>query len=282
MSGWKMDNIMETELRKWFVRCTVGGIVVTAATGEAVRVYERKRMERKMADAPGNADQYDLRNMKKEKSFLKGKTILFLGSSVTEGVAAGGQSFVELLEYQCGVHSIKEAKSGTTLADDMSVRSFPISCNGDSYVNRLKRYTSEQKIDCFVCQLSTNDASLKKELGSVSKSRSMRDFNIRTVTGAMEFIIAYAKATWGCPVVFYTGSYYESSEYAAMVKRLYELKRKWDIGVIDLYTDRDFNDIDPDRYRLYMFDAIHPTKAGYALWWMPEIKRQLERVLSHE
>ena len=66
-----------------------------------------------------------------------------------------------------------------------------------------------------------------------------------------------------------------------MVKRLYELKRKWDIGVIDLYTDRDFNDIDPDRYRLYMFDAIHPTKAGYALWWMPEIKRQLERVLSH-
>ena len=267
-------------MNKWIKRGMVGVLALGAVREGARQVHVRSE-EEKRAKAPGNGPEYDLTNMKKtETSPLKGKTILFLGSSVTYGAAAGGQSFVELFEYQDGVRAIKEAKSGTTLADELSMSALLAFGNGESYVKRLKKVATEKKIDCLVCQLSTNDATLKKDLGEISKSRDKKDFDAKTVTGAMEYIIAYAKEKWDCPVVFYTGSYYESSEYAAMVKRLYELQDKWGIGIIDLYTDEAFNAIEPSQYQLYMFDPIHPTKAGYELWWTPEIRRQLTEILT--
>ena len=45
--------------------------------------------------------------------------------------------------------------------------------------------------------------------------------------------------------------------------------------MIDLYIDEEFNDIDEDTYNLYMYDKIHPTKAGYLEWWTPKIEEDL-------
>ena len=79
---------------------------------------------------------------------LKGKTVLFLGSSVTYGAASGGVSFVEFAAKKCGFNYVKEAVSGTTLAD----------IDESSYVSRLKRIDKKLKVDLVVCQLSTNDS----------------------------------------------------------------------------------------------------------------------------
>ncbi len=267
-------------MNKRIKRCILSVVALGLLLEGALLVYVRME-EGKRAEAPGNAEEYDLMNMERfENSPLKGKTILFLGSSVTYGAAAEGQSFVELFAYQDGVNAIKEAKSGTTLADELSPLALLAFGNGDSYVKRLKNIDTTQKVNCLVCQLSTNDASLKKELGEISSSTTKEDFDTKTVTGAMEYIIAYAKETWNCPVVFYTGSRYESAEYEAMVKRLHELQGKWNIGIIDLYTDDTFNAISEKQYQLYMFDAIHPTKAGYERWWMPEMRKQLTEILA--
>ena len=46
---------------------------------------------------------------------------------------------------------------------------------------------------------------------------------------------------FNCPVVFYTGSYYESDRYSKMVDILLELSNKMDFYVADLYTDEEFN-----------------------------------------
>ena len=80
---------------------------------------------------------------------LNDKKVLFLGSSVTYGSAAGGYSFVEAASDICGYSYIKEAVSGTTLVD----------IGEKSYVARLKNIDKNEKIDLFVCQLSTNDAA---------------------------------------------------------------------------------------------------------------------------
>ncbi len=152
--------------------------------------------------------------------------------------------------------------------------------NGDSYVKRLKQIDTSAHIDCVVVQLSTNDATMKLPLGEISDSTELAAFDTRTVTGAMEWIIAYARETWGCPVVFYTGSYYESAQYAAMGERLFALRDKWGIGVIDLYTDEAFNAIDAETYAFYMFDPIHPTKAGYYEWWFPKMEAELTQFLA--
>ncbi|MBQ3292074.1 MAG: SGNH/GDSL hydrolase family protein [Mogibacterium sp.] len=205
-----------------------------------------------------------------EDSLLTGKTIIFLGSSVTYGAAAEGQSFVELFEHLDGVNAIKEAKSGTTLVDKTSVLAEAAFGNGESYIKRLCKLDPEMHVDCVVCQLSTNDATMKLPLGELDT------FDTGTITGAIEYIIKYCRETWGCPVVFYTGSYYESSEYAAMVDRLYEIRDKWGIGVIDLYTDKEFNAIDKADYDIFMYDPIHPTKVGYSQWWMPKLESELK------
>ena len=134
---------------------------------------------------------------------LQNKTILFLGSSVTYGSAAGGVSFVDIMGKVCGTHCIKEAVFGTTLAD----------INDGSYVARLKRIDKNFALDLFICQLSTNDAS------------SSNNIELCETEQAIRFILEYAKNTFGCPIVFYTGTYFENEKYEKMINILYALQK---------------------------------------------------------
>ena len=139
-----------------------------------------------------------------------------------------------------------------------------------------------ESIDLFLCQLSTNDATFHSQLGSVSDSWDPADFDTKTTVGGMEAIIDYAQKTWGCPIVFYTGTKYDNPRYHYLVNQLLELQEKWEITVVDLWHDDQMNQVTPQEYRLYMNDGVHPTKAGYELWWTPAIQRNLYRLFSQE
>lgn len=198
-------------------------------------------------------------------SSLNGKTILFLGSSVTYGSAAGGVSFVDLLAVQCGCHAVKEAVSGTTLVD-----------NGeDSYVARLKRMDVGQAADLFVCQLSTNDASQGLPLGRLDGSA-----DCATIAGALESIIAYARRMWNCPVAFYTNPRYDSEAYARTVALLKDCANLYGVEIIDLWSDDQVNALSPQQRERYMADPIHPTLEGYREWWLPIFERRLSEILA--
>lgn len=220
----------------------------------------------------GNGGTYDFSQIQPmENSPLEGKTVLFLGSSVTNGAAALGQSIPEYFNARMGCIAIKEAVDGTTLVDGGS----------SSYIQRMqKNVDTSAKIDLLICQLSTNDASKEKPLGEIAGGTEIAEFDTSTITGAMEYIIAYAKDTWGCPVVFYTNARFDSENYPAMVSRVHELEDKWGIGVLDLWTDDGFNTISDSDRAIYMYDNIHPCKAGYRDWWGPELERQLREYLE--
>lgn len=149
-----------------------------------------------------------------------------------------------------------------------------------SYIPRMEAIDPAIDSDAFVCQLSTNDATKEMPLGTVSDGWELSDFDTQTVAGSIEYIICYATQTWGCPVVFYTNPVYDSKNYAAMVALLQEIRDKWGIAVIDLWNDAEFNQINDEQRSLYMIDKIHPSKAGYLLWWLPEFEEALESVLS--
>lgn len=224
------------------------------------------------AKIPGNGEAYRMDTLEKlPGNPLEGKNVCFLGSSVTYGAASLREGIPEYFAARFGCSYTKEAVSGTTLVD-----------NGkSSYVQRMQNELNPNtRYDLFVCQLSTNDASKNLPLGEVSQSMELNSFDTSTVTGAMEYIICYAKTTWNCPVVFYTGSRYDSQAYEAMVERLMELQEKWGIGVLDLWHSEEFNTISDSNRALYMYDSIHPTKAGYRDWWCPEMERQLLNYLS--
>lgn len=216
---------------------------------------------------PGNAAEYNMNTVQKlENSPLAGKNVLFLGSSVTYGSASLQQGIPEYFAARFGCSYTKEAVSGTTLVDD-----------GDSsYVQRLlNKVPANGSYDLLICQLSTNDATKGLPLGNISDSKDLSSFDTATITGAMEYIICYAKQTWGCDVMFYTGSRYDSEAYVAMVERVLELEEKWGIEVLDLWNSDSFNNISDADRALYMNDNIHPTKAGYRNWWCPELERQV-------
>ncbi len=213
----------------------------------------------------GNLPRYNVSKAETKKdSPLKGKTYYFLGSSVTYGMASMGQSMADFIAKRNDCTCIKEAVSGTTLAD----------LDKKSYVARLKNFDTQRRIDGFICQLSTNDTRVENR-GSIAEGFDINTFDVATTYGAIEYIIAYAKATWNCPVYFYTGTYYDNDAYKEMVATLFEIADKWDITVIDLFSDKDFNDVAEKERKLYMNDDVHPTKAGYQLWWAPKFEEYL-------
>lgn len=221
----------------------------------------------------GNSIKYSVcLTERKKNSRLKGKKIIFLGSSVTYGSQSKGESFVDFLKKADGIEAVKEAVSGTTLADNGS----------KSYISRMKTIDKNYKADAFVCQLSTNDASKSVPLGSISESFSLNDFNTSTVAGAIEYIITYAKKTWKCPVMFYTGTKYESTQYEKMVDLLGCIASKHGIAVLDMWNSEKMNAVSHEEYGLYMADGIHPRRAGYKLWWLPEFEKALEDIMKND
>lgn len=240
--------------KKWIILLTVlvvaGGVYVPIAKSQGTF-------------AKGNAKQYSVAACQPDaNSPLQGKTYIFLGSSVTYGSAAKGESFADYLQKKDGIIAVKEAVSGTTLVDESDT----------SYVARLKTIDKNLQPAALVCQLSTNDATRKKPLGTVSDGKEMTAFDTKTVAGAIEYIIAYAQVTWSCPVVFYTGTRYNSAYYAQMVDLLYQIQNKWGIVILDLWNDEAMNAVSKEDYRLYMANGIHPTRAGYRDWWLPKFE----------
>lgn len=249
---------------------------------------------------PGNSGRYDVENITAEQTALTGKTIYWLGSSVTLGMESGGQAVADYIAARNGAVCVKEAVSGTTLIDAPYRTWFSSS---DSYITRLKtsvNFDKSAEIDAFVCQISTNDAKSENldQWGQITGDTvtDLKAFDVKTTLGAMEYIIAYVHETWGCPVYFYSGSYFtdrgtrgvadpSGEDYARLVRLTYELADKWnaiegyEVHVIDLYNDAAFNDITDAQFRLYMRDPIHPRKAGYLEWWTPYFESVLTATL---
>lgn len=215
-------------------------------------------------ELPGNAPEYDVEHVRPlAESPLAGKRILFLGSSITFGYGSLDTSFVDYIARRNGNTFVKEAVSGTCLTDDAS----------DSYVSRLHTVDTNEKFDLFVCQLSANDFSKCKPRGQVE------DREPTTVCGAVNHIVEYVRKTWGCPIVFYSVQCFGVEEYRETVDDLLQIAGLRHFDVIDLYNDAAFNQITDEQRALYMADGMHPTKAGYLLWWTPVIEPRLYAAL---
>lgn len=179
-------------------------------------------------------------------------------------------SFADLLAIDYGVIAVKEALSGTTLADT----------GEGSYLARLKKALSGPRPDLFVCQVSTNDAARGVPPGSVRPALTGEGFDASTTAGAMETALRLVREAWGCPAVFYTQPRYDSPAYAALVKLTEEISQKWGIDVIDLWNDPAFARLAPGARERFMADAIHPTAAGYRELWLPVFARALDGILA--
>lgn len=224
-----------------------------------------RQLVEQIRQLPGNAAQYGVNTTPTVSSSpLKGKQIAFLGSSVTWGFGALGESFVDYLAKKDEIVAIKEAVSGTTLVDK------DVYSPHDSYVARLHQIDPAAKLDAFVLQLSTNDA--KGTAGSLGQISNTDQYDVHTITGAIEFILHYVHQTCSVPTFVYTNPQYDNQLYGQMVDRLLALQPKWGFKIIDLYHDQT---LPHGGSSLYMADKIHPTRAGYQQKWLPIFENNL-------
>ncbi|MBR5508132.1 MAG: SGNH/GDSL hydrolase family protein, partial [Clostridia bacterium] len=125
-----------------------------------------------------------------------------------------------------------------------------------------------------------NDAGRNLPLGEISSSKNIDDFDLSTVIGAIEYIIARVTEKWKCPIFFYTGTYMENDKYQTMVDALVELEKKWKFKIIDLWNDPQMRAIGTAEYNKYMKDHVHPNKIGYNEWWGPKFIEALSGILN--
>lgn len=246
-----------------------------------------------------NGTKFQVKNVQPvEDHLLKDKTIYWLGSSVTYGASSEGESMADFLEAKTGATCKKEAVSGTTIFNDGKTEN----TGTKSYTYRLTNSTEfkkDEKVDAFICQISTNDAWGDREQyrGYVTdiSMTNKEDFDLATTMGGVEYIIAYAVETWRCPVYFYSGSYFGDSGsgetrtngnpsgtgYSKLIDNVKVAVQKWrelgyEVDVIDLFNDKDFNaQVSDEYYKWCTGDPVHPKRAGYLNWWMPYFEQYL-------
>lgn len=248
--------------------------------------------------AQGNDEVYNPEHLEAVSSPLNGKTFAALGSSITYGYGSEGIAFPEMIAKIDQCRFIKQAISGMTLAYvPERLETHP----EGSYVRQLlDMIDPSEKIDAFVVQLSTNDASKGIEMGEVSDSFASADQNQTTIIGAMEFILAYIRETWNCPVIFYINAYLDRGyleffsakspaikisvddaarnligTYEKMIEALYELQKKWNFRIADLWNNEEIKGAPYELRDRMMSDPIHPRKSGYLFWYVPEIEKCL-------
>ena len=139
----------------------------------------------------GNSDKYNPETLTMNAdSPIKGKKLLWLGSSVFQGFGSGKTSPALFIDALDGTISTIEVKGGTFLASiDGSIGGGVAgSISADSsYINRLRTHNAETDpdLDLVVVQLSTNDSKGQCETGTVSDSFDPATFDEVTTTGAL-------------------------------------------------------------------------------------------------
>ena len=193
----------------------------------------------------------------------KQPTFFFLGSSVTYGATTNGKSFVELIDEDLRCDVVKEAVSGTNLANTKT----------SSYVARFQKAVDlKVEYEHFVIQLSTNDATNNMDYGTVGEETDPASFNTKTTAGAMEYLISYIRENFIADITFYTNPYYNNARYEQLIGVLDQIKAKWGIHVLDYYRYQDMERLDEATLKGYMSDAIHPNANGYR--WVADIMEE--------
>ena len=182
--------------------------------------------------------------------------LYFLVSSVTYGVLWVVYSFVDEIAKTTGWECIKDAICGATLAV----------CNADgelSYVARINKLNFQTNITKLIVQLSTNDAMRNVPIGALTVNG---EYNTKTILGAIEYIVHYAKTVLKCSVTFITNPFFNNKKYEKMIEYLYEIQKKSPCEIIDFYYMRGMKQVDTAKLKSYMSDEIHPNTNGYH--WM--------------
>ena len=196
---------------------------------------------------------------------LKGKTAAFLGDSICMASTFDKDhqwwGWAGRIDRDYGFASyVNKGCDGASVSD----------CRKQNRVIFQLERIKDQNFDYLMLHGGVNDAWDSREVGKMTDSYAVEDFDISTYAGGLEELFYTAKKYFpntkiGFIVNFRSistiGRLSDMTEYFTVAKQICE---KWEIPYLDLFFDDDFNEnVLEYKTKNKLADYIHPSSAGY-------------------
>lgn len=199
------------------------------------------------------------------RAALEGKTAAFLGDSIC--MASTFDKEHQWWGWAGRIHAAYGLKS----YDNKGVDGASISdCRVNNRIIKQLNSIVGNTYDFVMLHGGVNDAWDSREVGKMSSSFELADFDVSTYAGGLEELFYNAKkhfptAKIGFIINFRScstvGRIGDMTEYFAVAKQICD---KWEIPYLDLFFDDDFNENEMEyKTKNKLDDYIHPNSHGY-------------------
>ena len=212
-------------------------------------------------------------------SSLAGKSILFVGDSITEAICerynpdttpiAGWPGRVGTANCMAFVNA---GVSGATISLVNAWNEATSDLNGRNVIYNQLRKNASTDFDLVILHGGVNDAWCNADVGSISASDNFdrSTFDVSTYAGGLEYTFSYALETYpnakfGFIINFAlpsstNGRTSDMTEYFTVAKAICE---KWNIPYLNLYDNEEVaNRLQPNT-TFALGDYVHPNNRGY-------------------
>lgn len=198
---------------------------------------------------------------------LRGKKIIFLGDSITEGVGASAthKRYTDLVAQKTGAIVYNHGVSGTRIAKQKNT-SFDLDCDKDFC---FRAPAMEKDADVIVVFGGTNDYGHgDAEIGT------FRDRTPDTFYGALHTLYTYLCETYPkAQKVIMTPLHCSNEDKPSSqneplktyVEIIREVAEYYSLPVLDMYENSGIQPNIPANSQAYTVDGLHPNDAGYEL-----------------
>ena len=219
------------------------------------------------------------------KDVFKNKRALFIGDSICEAICEKDEEirgWGGRIQSSTNMECVNVGLSGASIST-----SGPSSgADGKATKRILTQYMKEKdkNFDFVIMQGGVNDAWVSAEVGNITGSFDVNDFNIDTYAGALEELFYhvtkdYSNAKLGYIFTFKTpkfttGRIQDMTEYYNMAKQICE---KWNVPFLNMYEDETLSEDLKVNTKENLSDYLHPNTSGYdvlykyIMYWMEKL-----------
>lgn len=209
---------------------------------------------------------------------LKGKKILTFGDSIMHGDGNFYEGVADLLSRKYQAIPIDYSKGGAT---------FGYHSEREQISNQILKAVSEcTTADVILIDGGTNDMRMIKP-GEISKDKSYGSHGRYDFCSGMEYAFGLLQDNYPkTPVIYFRA---HNMEFSLERNELHfgrlalEICKKWEVDVVDIFEDTDFNTHDKTLCSEYTRhskrypngDSVHPNKSGYYEFYLPLLTEKI-------
>ena len=226
-----------------------------------------------------------LLNELKRYVLLKGKRVISFGDSIMFGMGNNGEGITDMIAEKYGMERRDYSLSGATFGK----------VSGRSHIpNQVKKAINlKDSADIILVNGGTNDMR-KLPLGKMNAKFDIKNPDIKTFAGGMEYALALIGEAWSDVPVIYVRAH-DTDCCDDLTERSFgeyglEIAAHWGLTNVDIFSDSGFDaEIDAIRNTYTMIasdtgegDSVHPTALGYAKYYLPLVSNKIVNLLTKQ